>query len=211
MCHCIGPDCRGMHDHLIRILTSGKLQNVDLSIYLLFQPDDTAWLMAFATIIGCCRPYGHRNNGSIESFQCFLDTMLGCCGTCRIGIQCKRHLFGEFFQLLNVLLCNGTANTGNCLLCPKLMGNHRIDVSLYDHNLLRLLDRITSHIQGIQDAVLLKQRRLRRIKVFWLTVAQGTPTKADDPTAPVPNREYQTMPKVIIDPTTTNYALIAPA
>src|SRR5437763_5175364 len=137
--------------------------------------------------------------------------MLGRRCSCRVRVQRQGHLPGQFFQLLNVLFCNRTADTGHRLFRPVLVGDNRVYISLDDNNLLCLLDSVSSHIQGIQDAILLKQQRLRRIQVLWLSITKGTSTETDDSTAHIPDGKDQAMPEVIIQSAATiSYPLVPP-
>ena len=87
--------------------------------------------------------------------------MIGSARTGGIRVKSQCHLPGQFFQLLNVLFCNRTADAGHSLLCSMLMSNNRVNIPLNNDHLLREFNRIPGHIQGIQHAVLLKQERLR--------------------------------------------------
>src|SRR6266516_2093573 len=130
--------------------------------------------------------------------------MLGCRCPCCIGIQGKSHLPGQFFQLFNVLFRDSAADTGYRLLCPILMRNDRIDIPFDDHHLLCLFDGISCHVQGIKDAILLKQKCLRRVQVLWLSITKCTSTETDYSTPRIPDGKDQSVPEVIINSTATS-------
>src|SRR5262249_16640199 len=51
---------------------------------------------------------------------------------------------------------------------------------------------------GVEHAALLEQRRIRRLQVFWLIVAQSSAAEGDDPAGPVADREDDPAAEVVV-------------
>ncbi len=51
---------------------------------------------------------------------------------------------------------------------------------------------------GVKHPAFLKQRRVGRVQIFRLVVAQGTAAKGDDPTSAVADREHHPAAEIII-------------
>src|SRR5258706_3369014 len=201
-------------DHLIRVLFGWKLQYINLRVHLLFQPDHPSWFIAPVPPRYCmaflhCR---HGHNFPIKTPQRLLYAMLSSGSSRCIRVKSQRHLLRQLLQLLDMLLGDGAANTSDRLPRPKLMGNHRVHVTLDDNHLLLKLDCVPCQVQGIEYRIFFKEQCLRRIEILRLNVTHSTTTKADYPTTHIPDRQNDTMPEVIIDPSTfTAGALSLPA
>src|SRR5258706_3977768 len=198
-------------DHLIRVLFGWKLQYINLRVHLLFQPDHPSWFIAPVPPRYCmaflhCR---HGHNFPIKTPQGLLYAMLSSGSSRCIRVKSQRHLLRQLLQLLDMLLGDGTANTSDRLLCPKLMGNHRVHITLDDNHLLLKLDCVPCQVQGIKHRIFFKEQCLRRIEILWLIVTHSTTTKTNHMSPRIPDRKNDTMPKVIIDPATFTAATLS--
>ncbi len=128
--------------------------------------------------------------------------MLSCSCSRRVRVQSQRYLLCQLLQLLDMLLSDGTTNTGDRLLCPILMSNHRIYIAFDNDHLLRQLDGVPGHVQGIEHSVFFKEQCLRRIEILWLAIPQCATAKTNYTSPYIPDGKNDAMPKVIIDPTT---------
>src|ERR1051326_9327001 len=81
------------------------------------------------------------------------------------------------------------------------MHNNRVYIPFDNYRLLCLFDGIPGHIHCIEDTVFLKQRRLWRIQIFWLTITKCTSAKTDHSTPRIPDGKDQPVPEVIINST----------
>src|SRR5258708_21702285 len=105
----------------------------------------------------------------------------------RIRVQSECNLLCKFFQLLNVLFSDSTANTCYRLFCPVLMSYNRVHVPFNNNDLFCQLYGIARHIQGVQHTVFFKQYRLRSVEVLRLTLTQSTSAEPNHPTSPIPD------------------------
>ena len=82
----------------------------------------------------------------------------------------------------------------------RLPRGNRVHIALDDDGIARAGDRTVGTIHAEEELSLVKDRRLRRIEILRLGIAERTPAKADDAPALIRDGDDDAPAKAVVDP-----------
>ena len=114
-----------------------------------------------------------------------------------VGVEGEHHVLGIPTDHTDMVLgqrgskrCNDERESG-------LMGSDDIHISLDHEDQITLLNSLARPVETVQHPALRENRRLRRVEILGLTVADNTPTKADDPLLHIDDGEQEPSAKPV--------------
>ncbi len=96
-----------------------------------------------------------------------------------------------------MIRCQRCARRGNRNPDTDLVGQNHVHLPLHENRRLVSPDRILSLVQAIDNLALLKNRRFRRVQIFWpiLIVLDQSPREPDDMAKGVTDGKHDPVPK----------------
>ena len=94
----------------------------------------------------------------------------------------------------------GGAQRGDGAGEPVLMAHEAVDVAFHEERPILRLDRGAREVGGVEQVALGVERRLRRVEILRLLVAERAAAEGDDPALQVADREEQAPAEAIVRP-----------
>src|SRR6185437_16195952 len=131
--------------------------------------------------------------------QCILQGAPGRGAPGAIAVECEYDLRNQPENAFQMLGRRRSAERRYGAGNVELMQPHDVDVSLDDEQPRKRCSALASLVEPVELAAFVKERRLRRVEVLRLALADHAAAERDDPAAAVADRKHDAIAEAVIE------------